>query len=99
MHSTHKNFNKLQPSKLMCIIGCITIKNNLLDVAKKFVNNLFDVFLKKKKFKMSYTEDFELPTHEELTVQEVNLSGNVLKAGANHLGKACEYQNNVRLII
>lgn len=48
---------------------------------------------------MSITEDVTLPTEEELTVQEVKLSGNVLKAGANHLGKTCEFENNVRLII
>ncbi|CAG9766533.1 unnamed protein product [Ceutorhynchus assimilis] len=43
---------------------------------------------------MTITEATELPTDEELTVQEVNLSGPVLKAGAFHLGKSCEYENN-----
>ena len=48
---------------------------------------------------MTVTENTTLPTDEELTVQEVNLSGPVLKAGAFHLGKACEFENNVRLSI
>lgn len=48
---------------------------------------------------MSITEDVILPTEKELTVQEINVSGPVLKAGAFHLGKVCEWENNVRLII
>lgn len=48
---------------------------------------------------MSITEDVYLPSEEELTVQEINISGTALKAGANHLGKVCEFENNVRLII
>lgn len=48
---------------------------------------------------MGITENTTLPTEEELTVPEVNLSGPALKAGAFHLGKACEWENNVRLII
>lgn len=47
--------------------------------------------------KMAITDETTLPTHEELTVQEVLLSGPALKAGAFHLGKACEYENNVSL--
>ncbi|CAH1966090.1 unnamed protein product [Acanthoscelides obtectus] len=43
---------------------------------------------------MVLTESVNLPTEEELTVQEVNLSGPALKAGAFHLGKACEFENN-----
>ncbi|CAH1116445.1 unnamed protein product [Phaedon cochleariae] len=43
---------------------------------------------------MGITDDVTLPTEEELTVQEVNLSGPALKAGAFHLGKACEFENN-----
>jgi NADH dehydrogenase (ubiquinone) 1 alpha subcomplex subunit 8 len=35
-----------------------------------------------------------LPTEEELTVQEMPLGTPYLKAGANHLGKYCEPQNN-----
>lgn len=46
---------------------------------------------------MGIKEDFNLPTEEELTVQEVNVSTSVLRAGAFHLGKACEFENNVRL--
>lgn len=48
---------------------------------------------------MVVSHDVTLPTEEELTVQEVNLSGPALKAGAFHLGKACEFENNVRLSI
>ncbi|CAH0551268.1 unnamed protein product [Brassicogethes aeneus] len=43
---------------------------------------------------MGVTDDVILPTEEELTVPEINLSGPALKAGAFHLGKACENQNN-----
>lgn len=46
---------------------------------------------------MTITDETTLPTHEELTVQEVLLSGPALKAGGFHLGKACEYENNVSL--
>lgn len=48
---------------------------------------------------MVFTEEFSLPTEEELTVQEVNLSGPALRAGAHHLGQACEWENNVRLYV
>lgn len=48
---------------------------------------------------MGITHEVELPTEEQLTVQEINLSGPALKAGAFHLGKACEWENNVRLSI
>lgn len=44
---------------------------------------------------MGITDDVWLPTEEELTVQEINLSGPALKAGAVQLGKACELENNV----
>ena len=40
------------------------------------------------------TKDIWLPTEEELTVQEVPLGTPSLRAGAMHLGKACEVQNN-----
>ena len=40
------------------------------------------------------TERVSLPTEEELTVKEVTLGYPYLKAGANHLGKYCEPQNN-----
>lgn len=39
-----------------------------------------------------------LPSEEDLNVQEVNLSSPVLRAGAFHLGKYCEQQNNVNII-
>lgn len=45
---------------------------------------------------MVVTKDVFLPTEEELTVPEVNLSGPALRAGAYHLGKQCEAENNVR---
>ncbi|XP_018783610.1 PREDICTED: NADH dehydrogenase [ubiquinone] 1 alpha subcomplex subunit 8 [Bactrocera latifrons] len=43
---------------------------------------------------MVITNDITLPTDEELTVQELNLSTSALRAGAFHLGKHCENQNN-----
>ena len=42
------------------------------------------------------TFDHVLPVEEELTVPEVNLSSASLRAGAFHMGKYCENQNNVR---
>lgn len=48
---------------------------------------------------MGITEETYLPTEEELTVQEINLSGPALTAASVHIGKACEYQNNVRLLL
>ena len=42
------------------------------------------------------TFDVEIPADEELTVPEVNLSSPALRAGAFHMGKYCESQNNVR---
>lgn len=44
---------------------------------------------------MVVTTDVYLPTEEELTVPEVNLSSPFLHAGAFHFGKHCEFQNNV----
>jgi NADH dehydrogenase (ubiquinone) 1 alpha subcomplex subunit 8 len=41
------------------------------------------------------TFDVILPTEEELTVPEVNLSSPALRAGAFHFGKYCENQSNV----
>ncbi|XP_055902314.1 NADH dehydrogenase [ubiquinone] 1 alpha subcomplex subunit 8 [Eupeodes corollae] len=43
---------------------------------------------------MVITTDTHLPTEEELTVQELNLSTAALRAGSFHLGKHCEFQNN-----
>lgn len=45
------------------------------------------------------TFDLELPTEEELTVPEVNISSPALRAGAFHLGKHCENQNNVSVSV
>lgn len=44
---------------------------------------------------MVITSATSLPTEEELTVSEINLSGAALRAGAFHMGKHCENQNNV----
>lgn len=44
---------------------------------------------------MGITDETYLPTDEELTVPEVNVSGPVLKAAAHHLGNACLKENNV----
>ncbi|XP_042214304.1 NADH dehydrogenase [ubiquinone] 1 alpha subcomplex subunit 8-like [Homarus americanus] len=41
-----------------------------------------------------FTKDFTLPTEEELTVEEVNVSTPALRAAAFHLGKACENENS-----
>jgi len=43
---------------------------------------------------MVITDDVELPSYEELTVQEVNLSTPYLKAASFFLGKQCEAENN-----
>ncbi|XP_035224211.1 NADH dehydrogenase [ubiquinone] 1 alpha subcomplex subunit 8-like [Stegodyphus dumicola] len=41
---------------------------------------------------MPFTEDFYLPSEEELKVQEINISTPFLKAGAIHFGKYCDHQ-------
>lgn len=46
---------------------------------------------------MVITNDVNLPTNEELTTTEIQLSGAALRAGAFHLGKHCEHENNVSL--
>lgn len=43
---------------------------------------------------MVLRESVTLPTEEELTVSDVNLSISALRAGAFHLGKHCESENN-----
>lgn len=43
---------------------------------------------------MVLTQEFSLPTYEELQQEEVPLSTAALKAGAFHFGKTCEYENN-----
>ena len=47
---------------------------------------------------MVITDSVKLPSEEELTVQELNVSSAALRARALHLGKQCEYQNNVRIL-
>lgn len=42
-------------------------------------------------------ETMTLPTIEELTVPEVNLSTTTLRSASFHLGKYCETKNNVGL--
>lgn len=44
---------------------------------------------------MVVTNSISIPSDEELTVQEVNVSGVVLRAASFHLGKYCEFANNV----
>ena len=48
---------------------------------------------------MVITSDTTLPTEAELTTQEIKLSGAALRAGAFHVGKYCENQNNVSLFL
>ncbi|CAD7077350.1 unnamed protein product [Hermetia illucens] len=43
---------------------------------------------------MVITSEVHLPTEEELTVPEVNISSAALRAGAFHLGKDCLNENN-----
>ncbi|CAB3361117.1 Hypothetical predicted protein [Cloeon dipterum] len=43
---------------------------------------------------MVVTNSYTLPTEEELTVKEVELSSPILMAGAFHLGKYCETVSN-----
>lgn len=44
---------------------------------------------------MVLTKDVSLPSEEDLTVQEVEVSTPGLRAAAFHMGKACENANNV----
>lgn len=44
---------------------------------------------------MVVTTNLNLPTEEELTVQEIEVSTPGLRAAAFHMGKACEEVNNV----
>ncbi|XP_067003646.1 NADH dehydrogenase [ubiquinone] 1 alpha subcomplex subunit 8 [Anabrus simplex] len=43
---------------------------------------------------MVVTADISLPPDEDLTVEELNITGAALRAGAFHVGKYCENQNN-----
>ncbi|XP_054161772.1 NADH dehydrogenase [ubiquinone] 1 alpha subcomplex subunit 8-like [Oppia nitens] len=40
---------------------------------------------------MPITDDVQIPTYEELDVQEINISQPVLKASAMHFGKYCDH--------
>jgi len=42
---------------------------------------------------MAITDEIPMPTMEELTVQEVNVSSPVLRASAMHFGKYCDEQS------
>ena len=44
---------------------------------------------------MVVTSDVTLPSDEELTVPEVQVSSAILRSAAFHLGKYCENVNNV----
>lgn len=55
------------------------------------------VWLFNNNIKMVVTMDTKLPTEEELTVQELNLSGPALRAGSAHLGKYCQWTFNVSI--
>ena len=39
---------------------------------------------------MAFTNDDYLPSYEELTVPEIQLTSSVLRAGAHHFGKYCD---------
>lgn len=45
----------------------------------------------------SLDPSFVLPTKEELTVPELNMSSAALKAGAHHFGKYCDNESKVSL--
>lgn len=47
---------------------------------------------------MVLTADVYLPEESDLTVQEISVSSPTLFAGSFHLGKYCEYANNVSYI-
>lgn len=44
---------------------------------------------------MVVPKDFTLPSNEELTVEEINVSYPVLHAASFYVGKKCELDNNV----
>jgi NADH dehydrogenase (ubiquinone) 1 alpha subcomplex subunit 8 len=46
---------------------------------------------------MVVTAQTHLPSDEELTVQEINLSSPALRAASFHVGKFCEKENNVSI--
>ena len=56
------------------------------------METLFSIYF--QTLAMVLTKDIWLPTDHELTVEEVPLGTPSLRAGAMHLGKYCEVQNN-----
>ena len=48
---------------------------------------------------MPFQKEFEFPSDEELTANDVNISSVYLKAGAIHYAKYCEKENDVRKIL
>ena len=48
---------------------------------------------------MPVTDEVQIPTYEELDVQEINISQPVLKASALHFGKYCDMQSKVEFIL
>merc|ERR1711981_196817 len=58
----------------------------------KFVAEKSEKFCVKKE--MVFTKSFQFPSEEELTTEECPLGTPYLKAGAMHLGKHCEAENN-----
>lgn len=45
--------------------------------------------------KMPFKNDDYLPSYEELTVPELQVTSSVLRAGAHHFGKYCDEQSKV----
>ena len=43
---------------------------------------------------MVFTKEYKFPSDEELKVEECPLGSPYIRAGAHHLGKYCEAQNN-----
>lgn len=44
---------------------------------------------------MGFKGNIEIPSDEELTIQELDLNWPVLQGAAFYMGKACEWHNNV----
>ena len=47
---------------------------------------------------MPVTESINLPSYDELDVQDVNISQPVLLASARFFGKYCDFQSKVRFL-
>ena len=72
-------FNAIQSSYIIYPLHRIALNIDQLDVCR---------------LEMVLTKDIWLPSDAELTVEEVPLGTPSLRAGAMHLGKVCEVQNN-----